>query len=115
MSRSFYPAGTTIFEQAESPHGVYCVSSGIVELFKTDRSGIKTESMSLGPGDTFGYETLHSAEGFEAKVIEDARICFYPKYPFYRLLQNSKLFFKNLTRIAIHRGLHERGAIIYDD
>lgn len=76
-----YSAGDRLFAQDEVPDGMYCLQSGHVLLWHSDRFGHKTSFRMVGPGELIGYRSLlgndpHSAN---AEALDACHACFFPR------------------------------------
>lgn len=100
---SHYKKGEHIFYEDNIPLGLYCVSSGIVKLVKTNNDGKEQILRFAKSGDFLGYRALIADEPLIATAIcvEDAVSCFIPKQIFMELLdqnpQVSKAMLKSLS------------------
>lgn len=86
MINSHYKKGQHIFTEGMAVTGLYVVQKGIIQEFRTDRSGIKHVRKTAINGDIFGYkdysETKHA---FSAVAVEDSQICFFKKSTLYQV------------------------------
>ncbi|WP_137403172.1 Crp/Fnr family transcriptional regulator [Echinicola rosea] len=92
--------GQVLFYEGTKPLGIFCISSGIVKVYKTASNG-KDQIIRLAQkGDFLGYTSLLGEDVYSnsASIVEDANICFIPKETFLNLLAKDNKFHKRLTR-----------------
>ncbi|RDF01858.1 Crp/Fnr family transcriptional regulator [Haemophilus parahaemolyticus] len=70
--------GTTVYEQGETAHGFYYVSSGLIGLFHTLENGKESLVRLYSHGDYFGFRTLFDERDphyhCNAKVLIEAEL-----------------------------------------
>lgn len=89
-SINIYKKGQTVFFQANTPFGLYCINSGKVKISKFGNNGKESIIRIAGPGDVLGHRSLFSDEYYTATatVMEDANICFFNKIYIFKLLKD---------------------------
>jgi len=99
---AFYKRGDIIYHEGNRPNGSYCISSGIVKLFKTGVEGKDQIIKFAKKGDIIGYRSVLSGElsCTTAKVIEDATVCFIPSSTMISFMKNNSDFSLELMQIA---------------
>ncbi|UCS93021.1 Crp/Fnr family transcriptional regulator [Echinicola marina] len=92
--------GQMLFYEGTKPLGVFCVSSGIVKVFKTASNGKEQIIRLAQKGDFLGYTSLLGEEAYlnSATIVEDAKICFIPKETFLKLIAEDNNFHRRLTK-----------------
>lgn len=103
-SRVFYsPRKTVLFNEGESPKGVYILVSGKVKVSKLNKDGSPHNFYIFSSGDLFGHNAILSEEknAVTATVIEDCEIMFIEKDYFLSVLSGSphlsKLLLQNMS------------------
>lgn len=101
---SHYKKGQHIFYEGNLPLGIYCLSSGIVKLVRTNNDGKEQILRFAQPGDYLGYRALIADEPLVATAIciEDAVACFIPKKIFIELLDTVPAIGKDMLRALCH-------------
>lgn len=112
---AFYKRGEIIFQEGNRPTGAYCISSGIIKLYKTGIEGKEQIVKFAKKGDLIGYRSLLSGElaCTTAKVVNDARLCFIPASKFLEYMKNNSEFSMELAKIAC-RELGEANSFLTD-
>ncbi|MFN3800338.1 Crp/Fnr family transcriptional regulator [Belliella pelovolcani] len=92
--------GQILYYEGTKPLGVFCVSSGIVKVFKTASNGKEQIIRLAQKGDFLGYSSMLGEEAYSntATIVEDAKICFVPKDVFLKLLVEDNNFHRRLTK-----------------
>lgn len=102
--------GQMLFYEGTKPLGVFCVSSGIVKVFKTASNGKEQIIRLVQKGDFIGYTSLLGEEAYlnSATIVEDAKICFIPKETFLKIIAEDNNFHRRLTKaVCQNLGLME--------
>jgi CRP/FNR family transcriptional regulator len=105
-----YERGQVIFYEGNTPLGIYCIHSGRVKLFKTNRLGKQLVTRILGPGDTMAYRALLSKEpcSSTAEAVEPSTICVISKETlFYLLKESGDLALRFLEKLGHDLGVTE--------
>ncbi len=99
---SFYKRGDIIYHEGNRPSGSYCVSKGIIKLFKTGVEGKEQIIKFAKKGDVIGYRSVLSGDlsCTTAKVIEDATLCFIPSTTLMGFIKTNSDFSLELMQIA---------------
>jgi CRP-like cAMP-binding protein len=86
-----YKKGDIIYHEGNRTSGFYCISSGIIKVFKTGIEGREQIIRFVKKGDILGYRSLISKEAAcsTAKVIEDAVMCFIPSEILFSLVKSN--------------------------
>ncbi|OGQ06078.1 MAG: hypothetical protein A2W61_06905 [Deltaproteobacteria bacterium RIFCSPLOWO2_01_44_7] len=84
-----YKTHQIIFYEGNKPHGLYCVASGKVKVYKMDKEGHQQIVRLAGPGDIVGYRSLLADQNYSAtaETLEEADICFVDKKTFFHVLE----------------------------
>ncbi|MCH7410096.1 Crp/Fnr family transcriptional regulator [Belliella sp. DSM 111904] len=92
--------GQILFYEGTKPLGVFCISSGIVKVFKTASNGKEQIIRLAKKGDFLGYSSMLGEEAYSntATIVEDAKICFVPKETFLKVLVEDNNFHRRLTK-----------------
>ncbi|MCC5919114.1 MAG: Crp/Fnr family transcriptional regulator [Cyclobacteriaceae bacterium] len=91
--------GQILFYEGTRPLGLFCISHGVVKVYKTASNGKEQIIKLAKAGDFLGYSSLLSEEAYlnTASIVEDASICFIPKENFFKLLHTDSDFSRRLT------------------
>lgn len=99
--------GDTIFEDGETPKGVYFLNKGTAKLSKFGVYGKEQILRFIKEGDLIGYRSILCGENFQAKAeaMTEVEATFLPTEVFLQLLQvDPKLSFAMLQKIAFELG-----------
>jgi len=101
-SCNFHKRGEIIYHEGNRPTGVYCVSKGIIKLYKTGIEGKEQIIRFAKKGDIIGYRSILSSElaCTTAKVIEDVNLCFIPSESWLKLLHDNSDFSMDIMKFA---------------
>ena len=101
-SCNYHKRGEIIYHEGNRPTGVYCVSKGIIKLYKTGIEGKEQIIRFAQKGDIIGYRSILSSElaCTTAKVIEDVNLCFIPSELWLKLLHNNNDFSLDMMRFV---------------
>lgn len=101
-SCNFHKRGEIIYHEGNRPTGVYCVSKGIIKLYKTGIEGKEQIIRFARRGDIIGYRSVLSAElaCTTAKVIDDVNLCFIPSEIWLNLLHTNNEFSIDVIKFA---------------
>lgn len=92
--------GQILYYEGTKPLGVFCVSAGIVKVFKSASNGKEQIIRLAQKGEFLGYSSMLGEEVYSntATIVEDAKICFVPKETFLKVLQEDNNFHRRLTK-----------------
>jgi len=110
-----YKKGSVIYHEGNRISGCYCVSNGIIKIYKTGIDGKEQIITFAKKGDIIGFRSVLSGElaCTTAKVIEDAHLCFIPADTFIGLFKKNSEFSMDLMQLAC-KELGEANAYITD-
>lgn len=97
-----YKKGALIYKEGQRISGIYCISSGVIKIFKTGIAG-KEQIIKFGkPGDIFGYRSIMNGEPActSVRVHEDAVVCHIIASDLYALLKKNNEFAIDLLQLA---------------
>lgn len=100
---NYYQKGQQIFNEGNSPSGLYCVNKGKIKLSQSGSEGKEQIIRLAKEGDVLGYRSLISGERYTASAIalEDSKVCLIPKTMFFELIQsNSDITSKIMKLLA---------------
>jgi CRP-like cAMP-binding protein len=99
---SMYNKGSIIYREGSRLTGFYCVSRGILKIFKTGIDGKEQIIRFAKKGDIIAYRSLLSQElaCTTAKVIEEAVLCHIPYQTLLYLIQNNWQFSHHMLQIV---------------
>jgi CRP-like cAMP-binding protein len=99
---SMYPKGSIIYREGSRLTGFYCVSRGILKIFKTGIDGKEQILRFAKKGDIIAYRSLLSQElaCTTAKVIEEAVLCHIPYQTLLYLIQHNWQFSHHMLQIV---------------
>jgi CRP-like cAMP-binding protein len=112
---SLYKKGTIIYREGSRLTGFYCVTRGIIKIFKTGIDGKEQIIRFAKKGDIIAYRSLLSQElaCTTSKVIEEAVLCHIPYQTLLYLIQNNWQFSHHMLQIVC-RELREANDYITD-
>jgi CRP-like cAMP-binding protein len=102
-----FSKGAIIFEDGETPHGVYFLNKGTAKLSKQGVYGKDQILRFIKEGDLIGYRSLLCGEDFQAKAdaMTEIEATFLPSALFLHLLEVvPQLSFVMLQKIAFELG-----------
>lgn len=103
----FYHKGDVIFEDGQTPEGVYFIEKGTTKLSKQGAYGKDQILRFIKEGDLLGYRSLLCGENFQAQAeaMTDVQATFLPADVFLYLLEvDPQLSFVMLQKIAYELG-----------
>jgi len=114
-SCSSYKKGTVIYREGSRLTGFFCVTRGIIKIYKTGIDGKEQIIKFAKRGEIIAYRSLLSQElaCTTAKVIEDAVLCHVPYQTLLYLIQNNWQFSHHMLQIVC-RELREANDYITD-
>ncbi len=114
-SCSSYRKGTIVYREGSRLTGFYCVTRGIVKIFKTGIDGKEQIIRFAKRGEIIAYRSLLSQElaCTTAKIIEEAVLCHVPYQTLLYLIQNNWQFSHHMLQIVC-RELREANDYITD-
>lgn len=112
---SLYKKGTVLYREGSRLTGFYCVTKGIVKIFKTGIDGKEQIIRFAKKGEIIAYRSLLSQElaCTTAKVIEEAVLCHIPYQTLLYLIQSNWQFSHHMLQIVC-RELREANDYITD-
>jgi CRP/FNR family transcriptional regulator, polysaccharide utilization system transcription regulator len=102
-----YKKGELLLKDGEKPHGLICLSSGKVKLFKEGVGGREQILRMVRPQGLIGYHSIFADSPYScsAIAIEDSAICIFEKDCFIRLVRkNPDLSLKLMNLFAEELG-----------
>ncbi|MBE9468374.1 MAG: Crp/Fnr family transcriptional regulator [Bacteroidetes bacterium] len=97
-----YKRGDIVYHEGNRMPGLFCISQGILKLYKTGIEG-KGQIVSFAKkGDIIGYRSVLSNEVActTAQVIEESVLCFIPADVFINLVKTNSKFSIKIMRLA---------------
>jgi CRP/FNR family transcriptional regulator, polysaccharide utilization system transcription regulator len=112
---STYKKGTVIYREGSRLTGFYCITRGIIKIYKTGIDGKEQIIRFAKRGEIIAYRSLLSQElaCTTAKVIEEAVLCHVPYQTLLYLIQNNWQFSHHMLQIVC-RELREANDYITD-
>ncbi len=112
---SVFKKGSIIYREGSRLTGFYCVTRGIVKIFKTGIDGKEQIIRFAKKGEIIAYRSLLSQElaCTTSKVIEEAVLCHIPYQTLIYLIQNNWEFSHHMLQIVC-RELREANDYITD-
>jgi CRP-like cAMP-binding protein len=100
-SCSSYKKGTVIYREGSRLTGFYCVTKGIIKVYKTGIDGKEQIIKFAKRGEIIAYRSLLSQElaCTTAKVIEEAVLCHVPYQTLLFLIQSNWQFSHHMLQI----------------
>lgn len=82
-----YKKGTKIFLEGSKPHGIFCVNTGHIKIFKNGSDGREHITRLAFSGEFIGMKALLTGTAYSvsAQALEDSLICFIHKNDFFEL------------------------------
>jgi CRP/FNR family transcriptional regulator, polysaccharide utilization system transcription regulator len=110
-----YKKGTVVYVEGSRLTGFYCITRGIVKIFKTGFDGKEQIIRFAKKGEIIAYRSLLSKElaCTTATVIEEAVLCHIPYKTLLFLIQNNWQFSHHMLQIVC-RELREANDYITD-
>lgn len=99
---SMVKRGTVLYQEGNRISGIYCVSKGILKIYKTGTEGKEQIIKFAKKGDVVGYRSTLISEPActSVKVLEDATLCYISSQELYHLLKANSEFGIELLQIA---------------
>jgi len=99
---SLYKKGSVIYREGSRLTGFYCVTRGILKIYKTGIDGKEQIIRFAKKGEIVAYRSLLSQElaCTTAKVIEEAVLCHIPYQTLLFLIQNNWEFSHHMLQIV---------------
>ena len=112
---SLYKKGTIIYREGSRLTGFFCVTRGIIKIYKTGIDGKEQIIRFAKKNEIIAYRSLLSQESActTAKVIEDAVLCHIPYQTLLYLIENNWKFSHHMLQI-ISAELREANDYITD-
>lgn len=98
-----YRGHQILFYEGNPSFALYCVASGLIKLYKSNRKGDRYILRLLRPGDMTGYSALLQNEPYAAtaEALEPSRVCIISRETLLQLLrESSDLTFRLLQRMV---------------
>jgi len=110
-----YKKGSVVYREGSRLTGFYCITKGILKIYKTGIDGKEQIIRFVKKGDIVAFRSLLSQElaCTTAKVIDDAVLCHIPYHTLLFLLQNNWKFSHWMIQILC-RELREANDYITD-
>jgi len=112
---TLYKKGTIVYREGSRLTGFFCVTRGIVKIFKTGIDGKEQIIRFAKRGEIIAYRSLLSQElaCTTAKIIDEAIMCHIPYQTLLFLIQNNWQFAHHMLQIVCHE-LREANDYITD-
>jgi len=112
---SVYKKGTIIYKEGTRLTGFFCVTRGILKIYKTGIDGREQIIRFAQKGNIIAYRSLVSQElaCTTAKVIDDAVLCHIPYQTLLFLIQSNWQFSLHMLQIVCQE-LREANSYITD-
>lgn len=112
---SVYKRGTVLYREGSRLTGFYCITKGIIKIYKTGIDGKEQIIRFAKSGEIIAYRSLLSQElaCTTAKVIEEGVLCHIPYKTLLYLIQNNWQFSHHMLQIVC-RELREANDYITD-
>jgi len=87
-----FKRGQLLLHEGGRPHGVFCIKSGKVKVFKLGSQGREQITTVLKAGDLIGYRAMLSDSQYHVSVeaLEDTVACHIPKESFLEIFHKDK-------------------------
>lgn len=99
---SLYKKGTIIYREGSRLTGFFCVTKGIVKIYKTGIDGKEQIIRFAKKGEIIAYRSLLSQESActTAKIIDEAVLCHIPYQTLLYLIENNWKFSHHMLQIV---------------
>ncbi|OFY64519.1 MAG: hypothetical protein A3H98_08380 [Bacteroidetes bacterium RIFCSPLOWO2_02_FULL_36_8] len=99
---STYKKGQIVFNEGNSPFGLYFLSHGSIKLWRETIKDKEVIIRLIKCGEIFGYRSLLSNEPYKASAttLEDSIVCFYYKEDFVEVMNRNSTFTKQLLHLV---------------
>ena len=99
---SLYNKGTVIYREGSRLTGFFCVTKGIIKIFKTGIDGKEQIIRFAKKGDIIGYRSVLSNElaCTTSRVIEDATLCYIQGDTLITLIKENPAFAMQLMQLT---------------
>jgi CRP-like cAMP-binding protein len=110
-----YKRGDVLYHEGNRISGFYCITSGIIKVYKTGLDGKEQIIRFAKPGEIIAYRSVLSSEPActTSKVIEDCQVCFIPSDVLISLIKRNSTFALELMKLTCHE-LGEANSYITD-
>lgn len=110
-----YKKGDVLYHEGNRISGFYCITSGIIKVYKTGLDGKEQIIRFARPGEIIAYRSVLSSEPActTSKVIEDCQVCFIPSEVLISLIKKNSTFALELMKLTCHE-LGEANSYITD-
>ncbi|MEN9444928.1 MAG: hypothetical protein RIS47_1819 [Bacteroidota bacterium] len=97
---SHYKRGSVIINEGNRASGFYCVTAGVVKLYKTGIDGKEQIIRFSKKGDIFGFRSILSEEPvcLSAKAIQDTTLCYIPAHILIEMVRQNSDFAMSLMQ-----------------
>ena len=105
-----YVRGQVIFYEGNPPLAVYCISSGVIKLYKSGKRDKKVVIRLLGPGETLGFRAVIANEPYAAtaETVEKTTVCAIPREVFEDVIRNdTDTTFRLIAKLATELRISE--------
>jgi len=111
----FHKRGSVLYHEGNRINGFYCISQGIIKVYKTGIDGKEQIIRFAKRGDIIGFRSILSNEQActTAQVIDDATTCYIPGDTLIYLVKNNGNFSIELMQLTC-RELGQANAYITD-
>ncbi|MEZ4999859.1 MAG: Crp/Fnr family transcriptional regulator [Bacteroidales bacterium] len=110
-----FSRGEILYTEGGRISGIYCISKGIIKVFKTGIDGKEQIIRFAKKGDIIAYRSVLSNEPActSAKVIEDAGVCFIPSNLLIAFVRENPSFAMEVMKLTCYE-LGEANSYITD-
>lgn len=110
-----YKRGDVLYQEGNRINGFFCISKGIIKVFKTGFDGKEQIIRFAKRGDIIAYRSVLTNElaCTTAEVIEESHVCFIPSEILLRFVKSNPAFSFELMLLTCHE-LEEANAYITD-
>jgi len=111
----YHKRGSVLYHEGNRINGFYCISQGIIKVYKTGIDGKEQIIRFAKRGDIIGFRSILSNEQActTAQVIDDATTCYIPGETLIHLVKNNGNFSIELMQLTC-RELGQANAYITD-
>jgi len=115
---ALYKKGELLVKEGEKPHGLICLTSGKVKIFKEGVGGREQILRMIRPQGFIGYRAIFAESPYYASAvaIEDSAICIFEKECVIKIIRrNPELAFRFMRILANELGFHVCRLVLYHE
>lgn len=86
-----FKKGELIFREGAFPRGLFCVNTGKIKVAQMGDDGKEQIVHLIHDGSIMGHRAILGDDQYSCSAVamEDSHVCFIPKEPFYKMVENN--------------------------